>query len=693
MKLPYSLLSLSFGLFTAAICAVAPLQIAAQTTTTKTTPPPKTYTPPPAPPPRQTYTPPPQPQQRQTYPPPQQQQQQQQQRQTYTPPSGSGQNSNQGTTYTPGHTTPKSNASPPAGTTYTPGHSSTSGYSGSSGTKSSGGTTTYTPHAAGSSSSTGGSGSSGAPAKSADGVTTYRPNSGTSSTGYSGTSTKSLGGAIADPLRSDASGNGGAYKTYKTTSAPVHPVYAAPTTASIASKTASGSMLLNHTGSQTTLHQINTARAGMPGINSKPLPAGDVTVHPNGHLSVNTPGGRQYELRANGTLASYTAHGQSASFLPNGRVSSVHTPTVDVKRSANGARTIVTRQADKSVLVSTGAHSGYLERTVKSNGGTTVIQRTYVTNNVTYVRNFTTYSYHGVALEHYVPAFYFAPAFYGFAYYPWATPFPYAWGWAAQPWYGVYGGFFTPYPVYDSGYAWLTDYYLARTMAEAYDQQPGPQDDQGYPQAMPPAQDQAPEGVAYAPADTPITPELKNLIAEEVRNQLSYQSAVAAGNAPANVEDLPKTLKPNHVYVVSSSLDVTTSDQLTCALSPGDVLQLMAPPDDGAALALLRVASSKRADCPAGVDVSVSLQDLQDMNNAMCARLDAGLQALHANQGQGGIPAAPDDAIAPPPRPGMAGIPPPAAGNVAGLLQDQQAQARQTEASVLQAAAAPGGGQ
>jgi hypothetical protein len=468
-------------------------------------------------------------------------------------------------------------------------------------------------------------------------------------------------------------------------SIPAHPAYKAVGHGSTASITTSGDSLLNHKGSETVVKQVNKTRRGLQGVNAKPLPKGDVIVHHDGHLSINAPDGRQYSVRSNGTLASYTAHGQFASFQPNGKVASLHTSALDVKRSANGARTIVSRQPDKSVLVSTGAHSGYLERTIKASGGTAVIQRTYVSNNVTYVRNFTTYNYQGIMLEHYVPAFYYEPALYGYAFYPLASPFSYSWGWAGLPWYGRYSAFFSPYAAYDSGYAWLTDYYLANTLAEAYDQQPDPQDGEADIQA-----DQS-EGVAYAPADTPITPELKNLIAQEVKSQLSYQSAVAAGSAPEGVEDLPRTLKPNHVYVVSSTLDVTTSEQLSCALSPGDVLQLTSVPGEASPLAALRVASSKRADCPVGAEVGVSLQDLQDMNNAMCARLDAALQTLHANQGQGGLPPAPEDAIGPPPRPGLVGVPAITTGNVAALLQDQQAQAKQTEVSVVQAVA--GGGQ
>ena len=50
-------------------------------------------------------------------------------------------------------------------------------------------------------------------------------------------------------------------------------------------------------------------------------------------------------------------------------------------------------------------------------------------------------------VEAYAPAYYYAPAFYGWAYNPWPAPIAYSWGFAAVPWYGYYGGYFTPWPV------------------------------------------------------------------------------------------------------------------------------------------------------------------------------------------------------------------------------------------------------
>jgi hypothetical protein len=103
-----------------------------------------------------------------------------------------------------------------------------------------------------------------------------------------------------------------------------------------------------------------------------------------------------------------------------------------------------------------------------------------------------------------------------------------------------------------------------------------------------------------------------------VRQELASDNTHAANPSQASFDVLPLILsKPNHVFIVSSDLDVTTTDQQLCALQAGDTLQLMSPvaaADSG--LVELRVASSKRRDCPAGVRVNVSLTDLQEMQNS-----------------------------------------------------------------------------
>ena len=123
----------------------------------------------------------------------------------------------------------------------------------------------------------------------------------------------------------------------------------------------------------------------MRGVNRRPLPAGAVTDRPNGGLTVKTPGGGEYAVRANGTLKTYSSGAQTVNFRSNGRLAAIHRPEMDIRRDAAGQRTIVSRRPDRSVLVGTAPHRGYLERTVVV-GNRTVIQRTYVAGGRTFTR-------------------------------------------------------------------------------------------------------------------------------------------------------------------------------------------------------------------------------------------------------------------------------------------------------------------
>ncbi len=193
-----------------------------------------------------------------------------------------------------------------------------------------------------------------------------------------------------------------------------------------------------------------------------------------------------------------------------------------------------------------------------------------------------------------------------------------------------------------------------------------------------------------ADANTPVTSEIKSAIAEEVMQQIAYDNTAANdSNADAIHGELQAALgSVGHVFVVSDSLEVTTSDQQSsCGLQPGDVLRLAAIPTDGTGVASLRVASSKKMDCPAGVQVTVSLQDLQDMEDNFHEQIEQGLGVLQTTQGHDGVPAAPADAIQIPPRPSSIGDVSGASSlsgvDALALIDSQEQQAEALEAEVI----------
>ena len=71
--------------------------------------------------------------------------------------------------------------------------------------------------------------------------------------------------------------------------------------------------------------------------------------------------------------------------------------------------------------------------------------------------------------------------------------------------------------------------------------------------------------------------------------------------------------------------------------------------------------------------ISVSLEQLQEIHNDLRQQVDEGMKVLQAGQGSGVIPAAPSDAIAPPPRPSYLADTAPVSGEqVAAMIANQQ---------------------
>ena len=464
------------------------------------------------------------------------------------------------------------------------------------------------------------------------------------------------------PPLQPGNGNNGAAREHPSSviagsKTPTRPVYTLPGNSAPA-RNPGAPTALDKSGSQSVVQQVNNARRSMRGINSRPLPQGNVLVHPNGALTIEGNAGQQYHVRQDGTLAAFEAHGVKTTFRPDGTIRAVRTANMQINYGVGGARRVETIRPDHSVLVSTGPGQGYLQRTVIINN-TTVVQRTYVVNNVTYVRNYIRYTYGGVVLERYVPVVYYTPAFYGWVYYPWPRPVAYHWEFVLDPWYVYYGGYFTPAPVYPTPTLWLTDYALAQTLGSAYQDRP----------------ETAPKGENLAQTDTAISSETKQLLAAQVQQMVAAGNKAAGDAHPENnlTGELPDVV--NHeraVFVVASTLDVS-SENGECGLTPGDILQIEAPLPQDAVTADARVISSKRMDCAASSKVTVSVQELQEMNNDLRQRVDEGMQVLRTKQGTDGLPPAPPDAIAPPPRPNYVADTTPITGEqVRTMIVEQQ---------------------
>jgi hypothetical protein len=186
-----------------------------------------------------------------------------------------------------------------------------------------------------------------------------------------------------------------------------------------------------------------------------------------------------------------------------------------------------------------------------------------------------------------------------------------------------------------------------------------------------------------------LTPDVKEAIAQEVKATLAAAQAAAQGTAaPAAADGPPPALDPaRRTFVVATDMTVVVDGQ-ECALTPGDVLTRLSDNPDGNQDVNASISSSKKYDCPQGEQVSISVNDLQDMRNQFEEKLDSGLKTLASKQGTK-LPKAPNTSTV------ASNVPPPPPDPAAAKeLQQQQAAADQTEAQVKQevsSGSSPGG--
>jgi hypothetical protein len=373
-----------------------------------------------------------------------------------------------------------------------------------------------------------------------------------------------------------------------------------------------------------------------------------VEARPGGGKISTNAAGHKTEYNAAGKKTAFeTRSGNKASFDHSGYIRTIHTRSgMTINHGSHGERRYESRRADGSRIVGFGRGRGFAEH-VYSVGGHPYMRRTYFYNGQRYALAYRGYSWHGHLYYGYVPPHYYASAYYGWAYTPWGARVAFGWGWNAAPWYRSYGYYFAPAPFYDSPALWLTDYLLAANLQAEYEAR---------------AQTNAaaaPSDAAAADGQATITPEMKQLVADEVRAQIEAEQREEEA-APANPEPeapvsttpppasqngpdvAPAALDPAlKTFLVSTVLSESVSDGTECSLSPGDILtRIQDTPDANQAVKVV-VASSQRNDCAAGTQLVFAVEDLQDMHNDFRAKLGEGLNQLAQNEGKNGIPAGP----------------------------------------------------
>jgi hypothetical protein len=193
-----------------------------------------------------------------------------------------------------------------------------------------------------------------------------------------------------------------------------------------------------------------------------------------------------------------------------------------------------------------------------------------------------------------------------------------------------------------------------------------------------------------ADASFAMTPQVKQMIANEVQSQIALENAEAQQNAQNQTPDpassgIARMLGDGgtHVFVVGAPLDLVDGSGSECSLSEGDALQLATPPAPTDQAASLIVLSSKnRNECARASTVTVALDDLQEMQNHMRETIDRGMEQLQQQQGKAGLPTAPPSATAAPSTTAFAQIAPPPDPNAANDINQQLQTANQSEQEV-----------
>jgi len=294
-----------------------------------------------------------------------------------------------------------------------------------------------------------------------------------------------------------------------------------------------------------------------------------------------------------------------------------------VSRGANGTRQVIKVLPGGVNVVSFGTNRGFVQRPLRPG----FVQRTVIADGRQDVYVYRIVSYRGVTYQRYVPTVFYQPQFYAWAATPWPAPVAFAWGFSAEPWFGFNSRYFTPEAAYPSASAWLTDYAIASTLSDGYAQQEAED-------ALPPS------GIA---GGTPISPAIKQEIADQVARQLAQDRANAQKTRPpgSGTEGPPPALDPsNRVFVVSMGFNVKSLGT-SCVLTPGDFIRRTEDQMDANGTVGVVVVNSKPGDCPVRTATRVQLVALQDMANTFRQKVGAGEEVLAKNAGKGGVPAAP----------------------------------------------------
>jgi hypothetical protein len=317
-----------------------------------------------------------------------------------------------------------------------------------------------------------------------------------------------------------------------------------------------------------------------------------------------------------------------------------------VVRGPGESRRIVTERNGHVIVTDRTGRVGFAQSRFVVRGHE-FAHRTYFVNGVRSERFYRPYHWGGGVYHVYAPVRFYRPAFYAYAYRPWPRAVEYRWGWYNDPWYAYYRPYFAPYPVYPGPAFWLTDYMIASSFQAAY-------------------QEQVSQQMAFT-AGQAMNDQVKQAVSDEVQRQLEWEQQQSAQPQASNDSGQGTTLpifdNAQHTLLVATNMNVV-SDTGECPITQGDIIQFMGVPPSGQDSMQVRVLWSKGQDCAANSNITIPVEQVQELQNQMMANLDKGLEQIQNNQGKDGLPQVPSNLVgsteadyaaqAPPPEPNIA---------------------------------------
>jgi hypothetical protein len=347
-----------------------------------------------------------------------------------------------------------------------------------------------------------------------------------------------------------------------------------------------------------------------------------------------------------GSTEKETRSGNIVRTAADGSVIDIRSPRngMYIQHGVDGSRRIMVEKPDRSRIYASSRGMQYVQHPYAFRGRT-YDNRTFYVNGKTFHQVYRPYNYAGTTLDVYAPTRLYEPAMYQWATSRFNAPQPYSWGYTtnAAPWYTYNKGYFTPDSSYTTPSSWLADFVVGMSLAQAY-------------AAAPPASQSPPANAA------PVTPQVKQMLAQEVDRQVREESVEAQQTAqnrdiPPGAGSVVQELSDGqqHVLVVASDLDLVDPSGRRCMVSQGDVVQVISPPQPSSGAAQALVLSSKGGvECQRAAQVQIAVADLQEMQNHMRETIDQGLATTNAaKQAKSVTPAY--AAAAPPPDPNAAG--------------------------------------